>query len=39
MQRSDAATVLDVLRGLSPALRAAYCAWRTRNDNGRRDGR
>ena len=36
MPRSEAATVLDVLRGLSPALRAALSALRVANDNGRR---
>jgi hypothetical protein len=36
MPRSDAATVLDVLRGLSPALRAALSARLAVNDNGRR---
>jgi hypothetical protein len=35
----SAATVLDVLRGLSPALRAALSARLAGNDNGRRDGR
>jgi hypothetical protein len=39
MPRSEAATVLDVLRGLSPALRAALSARATANDNGRRTTR
>lgn len=36
MPRSDAATVLDVLRGLAPALRASLSAQLASSDNGRR---
>ena len=36
MQRSERATVADVLAGLCPRLRALWCARAAANDNGRR---
>lgn len=39
MQRSERATVADVLAGLCPRLRVALCERATANDNGRRTTR
>lgn len=36
MQRSERATVADVLAGLCPRLRVALCERAAANDNGRR---